>query len=256
MLPPSHYREHLEFDGAPVVDDTRIAESHHEIAPCHQCAVPSSITFSLFGTRVPRVAVELEHEPISDNEIDATDPSNRDLDARRETGRTKPKPPQGLQSRFAASIGRLERLRAPDSVELEGEAAASRDPEIERGIYGADRLLERQTSDGHTESREGIVDSIVRVPRQPMYREEASVEASLRGHPGVRLMPERPDSVFPESGFAGQRATTAHGGDHLRRSSGRGVPTRPNAQEVPLAHESRDVGAARTRHAQLTVAGD
>jgi hypothetical protein len=98
MIAASHDLEDLSLDHGPLAEHLSVACPHHEIPEREQRPIPSTVCLEVAWAVVPCLPVELEHQPVSDHEVDV--PDSRDLDLRRDPQPTAPQgqPGDGLES--------------------------------------------------------------------------------------------------------------------------------------------------------------
>lgn len=79
MLTAADECEYLSLERSPLVEDTSRTGVKHECTARDQLGVSATVTLPGFRGRVPTVAVQLDHESVSDHQIDASDARDDDL---------------------------------------------------------------------------------------------------------------------------------------------------------------------------------
>lgn len=94
---------HSQFDVAPVIQHLPVAEAQDAISERAERGVPAAIALELSGIRVVRESVDLDNEPVADEEVDPADAADLDLTA--DAGNAShPLIEERLRSRFADAV--------------------------------------------------------------------------------------------------------------------------------------------------------
>ena len=121
MVAPPDDGQHFRLECRPIVHDPQIAGAKNEITLRHERAVPAAIRFALFGRRVPGVAIELDHKPLADEQVDSSDSADCHLRSQPYSSASETQTRQCLDSRFAATVCTLQCLASSGTLQLRGE---------------------------------------------------------------------------------------------------------------------------------------
>lgn len=95
-------------DARPVVDDHRVVEAQSLESEGRCRGIPIEIAMATFGARVVDATVDFQDQATADDEVDATDPVDRDLAFEVYTDQMQSQAKQRLQSALRVGSGEIE----------------------------------------------------------------------------------------------------------------------------------------------------
>ncbi len=244
VFAPPHDSSNRALDRRPLVHDLVISHTQNYVSSLYQCEIPTAILRVGRKARVPRLAVQLDYETVSDDEVDTPDSVDSNLGPIGNVQRTKPEPGLRLESGLRRRVDELEvgavfrRKRLEDLTHIEHADEAI----VQSRVQCDYDLLARLAQYEVTKRRRYSVDSNVELPRRKNRRSSmqahtvssriCKVNRSVVRRAQMTRVPshghvqhavvDAPNTFAPEGGHAREVSTDSHG----RHKRGIGVPSR------------------------------
>jgi hypothetical protein len=243
MLAPTDERQNLFFDQCPVGHHLPIARTDHQVAASNQRPIASAVPFEV---GVPLAAVKLEDEPIADQEVDATDPGDRDLCAHPQVAAPERESRERLDPGLRRAVVQFQQATAARRGQQQADdGVGMQDATIDDGVDHDDGRSEVEALHGKGERRERIVDpsrvveTFVR-PVQPPVRSARHRDSGGDSHMDVGKR-HRPGAVMSERRDTGESPASPDCRGDDRISAFVGVHAAPQTTEPSIGDAARDL---------------
>ena len=242
MVSPRYCCYHRRDHPVHGVDHLLIAEPEAAVSGHAQHEITATVCGPTLGCVVKRAAIDLDDQPLTDEEVNPSDAGDGDLSPERRHEVTKRQPEQGLCATRANAVNTVGPCRMPGSPERVAQERILMKRRVECGQvpgFGNAASVVGECV-GHPGNESGALGAAACVVH------DCSVVGGLTPPPAVALVAKAgifvihpdvngrmlgcPHSVVPQRVAAGERATNAKGPENQRVSAG---PHEPSLSRAP-----------------------
>jgi hypothetical protein len=236
VRPTSNEPEDLFLDSRPLRHHLGVARSQHDKALRGQFPVSSAISLEVTGAVMPGATIEFEHEPVSDDQVDGTDPLNRDLGSHSQVQPPQRQPRKGLDPGLTGRIREREESLSPWTRARTFCLGSSDDSEIQCGVecdHGS-ALIRAAHCHPKRVDRRVHRESMVLPSIGPVHS-DAVIDAGCCPASDSNVQQRfghRPHSVNSQCGNAGESSARGNGSDDGGCGAGQLVPAGSDPEEL------------------------